>query len=59
MYFQPIFKYIQVQSNPITSFSFWPQLLKGWTSIIFMRRVYFYLDHAYRVSPVIFFRYQL
>ena len=40
--------YCQVHSHPITSFSFWPQLLKGWTSIIFIRWVYFHLDYAYR-----------
>ena len=51
--------YFQVHSHPITSFSFWPQLFKGWTSIIFIGWVYFHLDHAYRVSPVIFFSYQL
>ena len=38
--------YFEVHSNPITSFSFWPQLLKGWTSIIFIGWVCFHLDHA-------------
>ena len=28
--------YFHVHSHPITSFFFWPQLLKGWTSIIFI-----------------------
>ena len=44
--------YFQVHSHPITTISFWPQLLKGWTSIFFNGWVYFHLDHAYRVSPV-------
>ena len=51
--------YFQVHFHPITCFSCWPQLLKGWVSIIFIGWVYFHLDHTYRVSPVIFFSYQL